>query len=140
MKKSIIMISAIAAILAAACQTQEFDAAPNADKTIESPGIFISVNVSLPEVTKTSYTDEGNVIKSTWCLGDSISVVAFNANSQTATVRSIDTFALRDGADTSVGHFEGWFTGGDAERIVVYYPNLNPTEIDEITDMPSGCA
>lgn len=141
MKKSIVFISAFAALLVAACQLNEIDTVVEQDvieQNQEQPkGVLMTLNADFASLTKTAYTEENKVLKCEWAAGDSIAVVSFNANSSTATVRSIDKFALKSGDGTSSGVFEGYYSGGDAERIVCFYPPISPYEYDDL-DMPKN--
>ena len=117
MKKTIILLAAVAALALVSCQPKEQFGGTDS----ENPqGVLMSLTASLGDATRTDYALDGNVLKCTWTLGDSVSVVSFNADNSTATVRSIDNFALKSGEGTSSGVFEGYFTGGDAERILVF--------------------
>ena len=132
MKKTIILLAAVAAFALVSCQPKEQFGGTGS----ENPqGVLMSLTASLGDATRTDYALEGNVLKCTWTLGDSVSVVSFNADNSTATVRSIDNFALKSGDGTASGVFEGYFTGGDAERILVFYPVLEPVELDDL-DQP----
>ncbi len=134
MKKTIILLAAVAALALVSCQPKEQFGGTGS----ENPqGVLMSLTASLGDATRTNYELEGNVLKCTWTLGDSVSVVSFNANSSTATVRSIDNFALKSGDGSASGVFEGYFTGGDAERILVFYPVLQPVEMDPDLDIPN---
>ena len=130
MKKIIILVSAFAALLLAACQQKEF----NSSEVTPAEGVLMNISVNLDAV-KSSYTDEGTVLKSQWEVGDSIAVVSFNGTGQTAEVRSIDKFALVDGSGKASGRFSGFFTGGDAPRVMVYYPPVSPYQYDDL-EMP----
>ena len=140
MKKIFIFACAFAALLASSCENKEI-LTENAPERVQTQGVLMTLNVNLgaPDAqnapARSAYEEEGNVLKATWSAGDSIAVISFNANSQTATVRSIDKFALTSGSGTSEGVFEGYFTGSDAERIVCYYPPISPTQIDPDTGM-----
>ena len=140
MKKSIVIISALAALLVAACQMNEIDTVIEQDasqiQNQEQPkGVRMTLNADFGSLTKTAYTEESKVLKCEWAAGDSIAVVSFNTNESTATVRSIDKFCLVSGAGTSSGVFEGNYTGGASERIVCFYPPISPVEYDDL-DMP----
>ena len=140
MKKIFIFACAFAALLASSCENKEI-LTENAPERVQAQGVLMTLNVNLgaPDAqnapARSAYEEEGNVLKATWSAGDSIAVISFNADSQTATVRSIDKFALISGSGTSEGVFEGYFTGSDAERIVCYYPPISPVERDDL-DMP----
>lgn len=136
MKKIVCITVALAAIFAVSCEKNELSTADEQTPAVRIEGVPMTLNANLGDVSRTAYELDGNVLKATWSPGDSVSVVAFNSDSQTATVRSIDNFALRSGEGTSDAVFEGYFTGGDAERIVVYYPCVNPTQTDKDTDLP----
>ena len=132
MKKTIILLAAVAALALVSCQPKEQFGGTDSDNP---QGVLMTLTANLGDATRTNYELEGNVLKCTWSLGDSVSVVSFNADNSTATVRSIDNFALKSGEGTSSGVFEGYYTGSDAERILVFYPVLEPVELDEL-DMP----
>lgn len=136
MKKTLYITMALAAMFALSCEKKEPAIADEKTPAVKAEGVPMTLKASLGDVSRTAYELDGNVLKAIWSAGDSVSVVSFNADSQTASVRSIDNFALRSGAGTSSGEFEGYFTGGDAERIVVYYPSVNPTQLDKDTDLP----
>ena len=128
MRKSIIILAAIALVVAG-CRKNEEGSAAVAEK-IQGVPMSLKVNFS-----KTSYEADGNVLKCKWAPGDSIAVVSFNTDGNFATVRSIDKFALRSGDGSDAGVFEGYYTGGDAPRILCFYPPVSPYQYDDL-DMP----
>ena len=132
MKKNIILFAILAAAVMTACQNKE-NGAPEAAPAAK--GVLTKIAVNLDDIAKTSYTDEGNVLKTQWAAGDSIAVVSFNGTGQMAEVVSIDKFAMVSGAGEASAQFQGYFTGGDSPRVMVYYPPVNPYEYDEL-DMP----
>lgn len=128
MRKSIIILAAIALVVAG-CRKNEEGSAVVAEKV---QGVPMTVKVN---ITKTSYEADGNTLKCQWAPGDSIAVVAFNSDGNYATVRSIDKFALASGGGSDAGVFEGYYTGGDAPRILCFYPPVSPYQYDDL-DMP----
>ena len=100
MKKIFIFACAFAALLASSCENKEI-LTENAPERVQAQGVLMTLNVNLgaPDAqnapARSAYEEEGNVLKATWSAGDSIAVISFNANSQTAPVRSIDKFALK---------------------------------------------
>lgn len=120
MRKSYIVIIALACISCLSCQKQT-------SKTTATgrEGVPMSLIVSIDEATKSSYTADGNALKATWDASEEISVITY----KDYYIQTIDNFTYAgDGGKASVD-FSGTFTGqsilDEGGELYVIYPALS---------------
>ena len=80
-------------------------------------GVKLCISASIEDATKSGYNLDGKVLRYTWEVGDSISVVSLSAGN----VATVDLFKATSGGSTAV--FEGEFTGS-SNSIYCIYPAL----------------
>ncbi len=127
MKKiALIALAAIAALVS--CQKNELPA-----DNARPEGIPMTLNATIGNDTKTTYTPDGNVLKTSWDAIESISVMTLSGDA----VYSIDNFTSNgeDGRKSAV--FSGTYTGKDAENasVIVIYPALIAMAADGSEDI-----
>ena len=121
MRKLFISALAIFAISLVSCQVEENLNVSEPEQ--ETVGVPMTLKVDFG--TKTTYSSNGTAgFSCEWEVGDKISVISFDDDSDYANVTAIDNFetALGDGT------FTGTFNGGSAPRIMVVYPHLEAYE------------
>ena len=118
MKKSYLIITAVALLAAASCQKS--DTAPAAPETRSNPvDIVLSAAIEGAD-TKVSYTEVANVLKSAWEKDDQVSLVAYDSGGK---VLSNDIFTATEAGASA--KFSGTYTGpAEAVAVSVFYPAL----------------
>ena len=110
----------IAAALTAAASCQKNDTVPASTEIKYNP-IDLTLTASIEGAgTKVSYTEESNVLKAAWEVGDQISLVALN---ESGNVLSNDVFTTTSGG--AAADFTGTYSNPDeASSVAVFYPAL----------------
>ena len=110
----IIFTLALCAGIFASCTKEE------AVQTEAVKGVPMSFTASITAATKTSYEDDATAktLKTSWAVGDKISVITLDDSNA---VQTVDNFTAQ--AAGSSATFSGTFTGGDSPAtIIVCYP------------------
>ena len=119
MKKYLFIIAA-ACVALVSCNKNE---TPVETPSGASP-IKITLTAAIGSDTKVTYTDEGNVLKTAWELGDKVSLLALDDQKR---LISNDIFIAQSSGNTV--DFSGTFTNHeDTREVYVYYPALTEGE------------
>ena len=118
--KKYIYVFAVALMAMTACNKNE---APVETLSTSSP-VKMTLTATIGADTKVTYTDEDNVLKTAWEVGDKVSLVSVNNSGE---VLSVDNFETSSAGKTVT--FSGTFTNdANTKSVLVYYPALTEGE------------
>ena len=117
MKTKTLAIVLIASLAFAGCAKEN---------VTDNKGIPMTLNVSIENATRTTYTPDGNALKVEWEPGDKISVLSFDASTAAGKALTNDIFTTETGGTTA--SFSGNYTGAENSPLIrVVYPALTTT-------------
>ncbi len=121
--KKIYALMAVCAAAMVSCQVNENNG-PEVPET-GADGVQMTLQVDFAG-TRTTYTSNGVAgFYCDWEVGDKISVISFDSDSDYANISAIDNFEVQDPV---TGTFTGTYTGGSSPRVMIVYPHLEAYE------------
>ena len=123
MKKLFYFISVALLITAVGCNKNN---PTSATEKQDGVPMTLTVTIGNPETRVTTTDDEvGKKLSFVWEAGDKVSVVSLNGSGN---LISNDIFTTAAGG--TIATFSGTFTGGEANKVVVFYPALTESYVE----------
>ena len=138
MKKTLIVF-ATGLVCLAACD--KIDNPVKDNNIIDTETHEVTLSVSLEgsdEDTKAAYTVSGSALKCTWEEGDKLTLVTYDADGSSSTLKTIDNITLTSGKGKTSGTFTGTITGTPGAYYRLIYPAVTQTASEPYTSTVYG--
>lgn len=127
-----LLLAAVAAFAVLSCQKNE----TTAENALSSDGIPMTLTAGFGDLTKVTYSPDGNVLKTSWEATENISVITLDATSR-GNIVAIDNFTSTGAAGRADAVFTGTFTGGTSpDKVIAIYPALSQQDGGEYVTAP----
>lgn len=139
MKTNVILLASALVCLAACNKVENSSLVKTGEINPETHEITLTVSLDgADDDTKAGYTASGSALKCTWADSDKLTLVTYDATSNSSTLQTIDNLTLSSGKGKTSATFTGTITGTPGAYYYVIYPAVTQTASEPYQSVKQG--